>query len=83
MAGQKFPLKPNQSVGRFWVVGADEKAGVDGVCRVDDEVIEVEVASPLTEWMEKVHDLNSVTLRPKAEDQQSRVTRSYPNKNWA
>ena len=83
MAGQKFPLNPNQSVGRFWVVGADEKAGVDGVCRVDDEVIEVEVASPLTEWMEKVHDLNSVTLRPKAEDQQSRVTRSYPNKNWA
>ncbi|MFC8798566.1 hypothetical protein ACFT2C_12605 [Promicromonospora sp. NPDC057138] len=48
----KFPLDVPQSMGRFWLSGADpDQARSDGNCRVEGRSIDIEVVSPLTEWM--------------------------------
>lgn len=47
----KFPLDTDQIVGRFWAVGSEPGQHSDGVCRVHDRTIEVDVVKPLTPWM--------------------------------
>jgi hypothetical protein len=64
MAIQRFPSDPSQSVGRFWVAGGDEDNAAAGVCRVEGDLVEIEVSEPLTPWAEAKHELNSVTVKP-------------------
>ena len=68
MAVARFPTDPSTSVGRFWVAGTDRSDGSDGVCRVEGKVIEIEVARPLTNWMETVsRGVIAMTTRPAQE----------------
>jgi len=79
MATAKFPLDPSTSVGKFWIAGDDPAHGSDGVCRVEDGLIEVEVASPLTDWMESVQrGVTAVTMRPAADDNELVIHAALP-----
>lgn len=63
MAAQKFPRDPSQSVGRFWIASADADKAQAGVCRVQGDLIEIEVSEALTPWMEAQNDPNCVTIK--------------------
>lgn len=64
MAVQKFPADPSQSVGRFRIAGTDADQAAAGVCRVQGDLIEIEVSEALTPWVTAQHDPNSVTIKP-------------------
>lgn len=64
MPAQKFPTDPSQSVGRFRIVGSDADAATAGVCRVQGDLIEIEVSEALTPWVKAQHHTNSVTIAP-------------------
>jgi hypothetical protein len=64
MAMPKFPLDQPHSMGRFWVAGTDpEKDASDGLCRIEDGSIGLEVVTPLTSWMEWVGEGENAHLR--------------------
>lgn len=70
MANPRFPDDVTQSVGRFWVAGEERGRTSSGLCRVDSTGIDIEVAEPLTTWMESEHVATGVTIRraPEADD---------------
>ncbi|MFI9488517.1 hypothetical protein ACIG47_19175 [Promicromonospora sp. NPDC052451] len=65
-------------MGRFWLAGAEPDAGgSDGICRVKDGDIHIEVVAPLTEWMVPVAGTPSV-LVPRTEETDLVVHGSLP-----